>query len=108
MEKLPVYGISEFVNKTEEKAFYANVLPIHLHDHQFVNEHHRHSTFVAVLFTQGTGEHLIDFHTYEVKRGSFFLLNPGQVHCWTLSEDVDGFVFFILKNSTKVYSCIIL
>ena len=92
MEKLPVYGITEFAERGND--FYANDLVTHLESHQFVNHPHKHNTFISILFTKGKGEHQIDFNSYKVKTGSVFLLNPGQVHCWKLSEDARGFVFF--------------
>ncbi len=98
MKKVPVYGISDFYQESHDLSFYANGLPIHLEEHRFVNFHHRHSTYVTVLFTKGTGEHVIDFDSYPVKRGQLFFLTPGQVHCWSLSDDVDGFVFFHTKE----------
>lgn len=94
MKKLPVYGMSEFFKGQKESPFYVNRLSVHLQDHKFVNSHHKHSTYVTVLFTQGTGEHLIDFESYPVQRGCLFFLNPGQMHCWTLSPDSEGYVFF--------------
>ena len=93
MEPLPVYGITEF-SEEKEHAFYANELGVHLKSHHFVNSPHKHSTYIAVLFTKGRGEHQIDFDTFPVKPGSVFLLNPGQVHCWKLSNDAEGYVFF--------------
>ena len=93
MKKIPVYGIIEFSEKENESYFYSNNLRSHLDSHQFVNSPHKHSTYITILFTEGRGEHLIDFDVYPVKPGSVFLLNPGQVHSWKLSSDVKGFVF---------------
>ncbi|WP_028978378.1 helix-turn-helix domain-containing protein [Sporocytophaga myxococcoides] len=94
MKKIPVYGIREFSRSGNEIYFYSNDLPNHLKSHQFINTPHIHSTYITILFTKGKGEHQIDFSSYPVKPGSVFLLNPGQVHCWKLSEQADGFVFF--------------
>jgi AraC family transcriptional regulator, transcriptional activator of pobA len=94
MKQLPIYGINEFTEVGTAHSFYANELKIHLEGHQFVNSPHKHSTFIAVIFTAGTGKHSIDFYTYTVKAGSVFLLMPGQVHHWELSDDVQGYVFF--------------
>ncbi len=98
MAKLPVYGISAFQEKRQEDFFYSNDLRVHLESHKFINEPHKHSTYIAVLFTKGKGEHQIDYTTYPVKPGSLFLLQPGQVHCWKLSKDADGYVFFHTKE----------
>ena len=98
MRDLPIYGIDEFSDIKFTYAFYANILKEHLIDHQFVNSPHKHSTYISILFTTGYGEHQIDFDTYEVKPGSVFLISPGQVHNWKLSENADGFVFFHTKE----------
>ncbi len=95
---VPVYGISEFSEQHNQTYFYANELRAHLESHQFVNAPHKHSTYISILFTKGTGEHQIDFDTYRIKPGSVFLLSPGQVHCWKLSREVEGFVFFHTKE----------
>ncbi|AXE16971.1 AraC family transcriptional regulator [Runella rosea] len=94
MKQLPIYGINAFLEPGMVHSFYANELKTHLESHQFVNTPHKHSTFIAILFTSGSGLHNIDFNTYEVRAGSVFLLTPGQVHSWELSEDVEGYVFF--------------
>lgn len=98
MEIVPVYGIREFVEEHNQNSFYSNTLKVHLKSHQFVNSPHKHSTYIAILFTKGTGKHLIDFDSFQVKSGAVFLLNPGQVHNWQLSADADGFVFFHSKE----------
>lgn len=98
MPHIPVYGIASFKGHSEDPGFYANLLSIHLQSHQFVNHPHSHSTYIAVLFTQGTGSHHIDFETYMVKPWTVFLLSPGQVHSWQLSEDTEGFVFFHTRS----------
>ena len=96
MKKIPVYGIAEF--SESENYFYSNDLKTHLQSHQFVNNPHKHNTYICIFFTEGTGEHQIDFSSYKVKPGSIFLLNPGQVHCWKLSANANGYVFFHTKD----------
>lgn len=98
MEQIPVYGIASFKGHSQDPSFYANLLSVHLQSHQFVNQPHSHSTYIAVLFTQGTGSHQIDFENYEVKPWTLFLLSPGQVHSWQLSEDTEGYVFFHTRS----------
>ncbi len=98
MAKVPVYGIEAFQEKEREAFFYSSDLHTHLKSHQFINAPHKHSTYIAVLFTKGKGEHQIDYTTYPVKPGSVFLLSPGQVHCWNLSKDAEGYVFFHTKD----------
>jgi len=97
MKKIPVYGVQEF-GKTDNLSFYANDLPTHLKSHQFVNAPHKHNSYIIIFFTKGKGEHHIDFDNYPVRPGSIFILSPGQVHWWSLSQDVDGYVFIHSKE----------
>lgn len=93
-KNVPVYGISAFGEGRKNAYFYANDLQTHLETHQFINAPHKHSTYICVFFTQGHGVHQIDFDRFEVCPGSIFVLSPGQVHCWDLSADAEGYVFF--------------
>jgi AraC family transcriptional activator of pobA len=95
-KSLPIYDIKPFTQN--DNYFYANNLITHLESHKFVNEPHKHNTYIAIIFTKGNGSHCIDFKHYEVKGGAVFLLTPGQMHSWELSNDVDGYVFFHTKE----------
>jgi AraC family transcriptional regulator, transcriptional activator of pobA len=55
---------------------------------------HKHDFFLVILFTQGKGKHEVDFETFKIEKGSLFVLKPGQMHYWELSDDIEGFVFF--------------
>jgi len=90
----PLYGIKNFQDDHLDDYFYCSDLKSHLATHKFINEPHKHDTFLTVFFTQGKGEHTIDFTRYEILAGSVFLLMPGQVHSWKLSSNADGFIFF--------------
>lgn len=94
--ELPVYSIEEF--DQEARDLYANTLAVHLKHHHFIKVAHKHDFYLTVLFTKGTGVHEVDFIKYPVKRGAVFFLNPGQVHNWTLSNDIDGYIFFHTKE----------
>jgi AraC family transcriptional regulator, transcriptional activator of pobA len=95
MEKIPVFDIWKFdKTQNQQEFYYANRLSVHLQSHKFINQPHAHSDYIIVFFSSGKGIHYIDFEQYEVKAGSVFLLAPGQVHSWELSDDTDGYVFF--------------
>jgi AraC family transcriptional activator of pobA len=91
---LPVYSINKFEILNDDSEFYANFLNLHVKNHHFTKLPHKHDFFLTILFTQGHGKHEVDFQTYEVVRGSIFVLKPGQMHFWELSDDVDGYIFF--------------
>lgn len=79
--------------------FYFNTMKDHLvTSHRHIEKPHRHDFYVTVLFTRGTGIHEIDFQKYDVSEGSLFFLSPGQVHSWELSDDTDGYIFFLSQE----------
>ncbi|KAB2918833.1 MAG: helix-turn-helix domain-containing protein [Bacteroidetes bacterium] len=96
MQTLPVYKIENF--EFYHSSFYARRLKDHIEKHGFIQHPHKHDFYLAVLFTQGTGTHEIDFTSYPVAKGAVFLMNPGQVHRWTLTDDTEGYIFFHTKE----------
>ncbi len=95
MENLLVLNIESFNKSVSEADFYANYFSRHLKkNRQKISSPHKHDFFLVVLFVQGTGQHEIDFKTYPISKGSVFILKPGQMHHWTLSEDIEGYIFF--------------
>ena len=93
-DELPIYSINKFEILNNEGDFYTNYLNKHVDSHHFTNFPHKHDFFLVILFTQGKGKHEVDFETFKIEKGSLFVLKPGQMHYWELSDDVDGFVFF--------------
>src|SRR5579872_4251779 len=92
---IPIYDIDNFTYRGTESSFYANAFPDHLKQHaHLILAPHRHVFYVSVLFTKGSGVHEIDFNRYDIVPGSVFMLSPGQVHTWTLSKDIDGYIVF--------------
>jgi AraC family transcriptional activator of pobA len=92
---IPVYDIDNFSYQGAESSFYANTFPDHLKQHaHLILAPHRHLFYVTVLFTKGSGIHEIDFNAYDIVPGGVFMLSPGQVHTWKLSNDIDGYIFF--------------
>jgi hypothetical protein len=95
---LPIYSIDSFKKELTRNEFYANNFSDHVKEHHFTNFPHKHDFFLVVLVTNGSGWHEVDFVRYNVKPGSVFTLQPGQMHFWELSKDIDGFVFFHTKS----------
>jgi AraC family transcriptional activator of pobA len=96
--KLPIYSINKFELSTNEGDFYTNFLSKHAKNHHFTHFPHKHDFFLVILFTQGKGKHEVDFETFQIEKGVLFVLKPGQMHYWELSDDVDGFIFFHSKE----------
>ena len=53
---------------------------------------HRHSFYHLVYFSKGEGIHSIDFVSFPIARGQIYFMNPGQVHNWEFSGEVDGYI----------------
>jgi len=94
MKKSPVYSIENFNCSIANSKLYVNTFKEHLKEHPFIEKPHRHNFYVMVLFTNGSGTHEIDFDHFEIKKGSLFIIQPGQIHNWTLSNDIDGYIIF--------------
>lgn len=103
MKKYPIYTIERFNCNSAHSDLYINTFKNHLVSYSFVEEPHRHNSYVLVFFTEGSGTHEIDFETYSIQPGSMFFLQPGQMHHWELSDDVDGFVVFYSQEMYNLY-----
>lgn len=95
MKNYSVLDIRQFEAEKDKPEFYANTVADHLNSgHKNIKRRHKHNFYLTVLFTHGSGTHEIDFITYDVKPGSIFFMNPGQMHHWDLSDDIEGYLFF--------------
>jgi AraC-like DNA-binding protein len=96
---LPIYQIQDFeALARQDQYFYFSPFALHLQEHLFIREPHKHNFYIILIVTQGTGSHTIDFKEFEVKPGTVFFMTPGQVHSWELSKDADGFVIFFTQQ----------
>ncbi|WP_373564544.1 cupin domain-containing protein [Sphingobacterium sp. E70] len=71
-----------------------NKTTIHIDDlSEYVIKHanmvfpHKHNFFHFVLFTKGSGDHIIDFNHYKIKPFQIYFMAPGQVHTWNFVGD---------------------
>lgn len=103
MKKHPIYNIDHFKADLNKKELYINTFRNHLKKHPFIEKPHRHNFYLLVLFTKGSGWHEIDFTKYNIKPGSLFVLQPGQIHNWQLSEDIEGYIFFYSQEIYNLY-----
>ena len=103
MKKYPVYSVENFSCNDIHREFYVNTFKEHLKSHSFVEEPHRHDSYLMVFFTDGSGIHEIDFDQFEIQKGSLFVLQPGQMHHWSLSNDIEGFVIIFSQELYNLY-----
>lgn len=103
MKKYPIYSVTNFSCNDTRSDFYVNSFTEHLKTHRFVEKPHRHDSYLMVFFTAGSGIHEIDFDRFDIKEGSLFLLQPGQIHFWSLSQDIEGFVVIFSQEIYNLY-----
>lgn len=65
---------------------------------------HRHDFFHFLFVEKGSGWHEVDFRNYKVKNSQLFLVQPGQVHAWSLNAGIKGFVVEFTKESIPASS----
>jgi len=103
MTTIPIYAIQNFNCSNVNGDLYLNSFKEHLKEHPFIEKPHRHNFYLLVVFTHGTGTHTIDFKKYDIQKGSLFVVQPGQIHGWNLSEDIDGYIVFYSKEVYNLY-----
>lgn len=54
--------------------------------------HGHRSYFELIFLTEGGGKHWIDIDGYDIVRNSLYLIQPGQVHFWEMTEIPAGYV----------------
>ncbi|KAA1243143.1 helix-turn-helix domain-containing protein [Aquimarina sp. RZ0] len=81
-----------------EKSFYIRNFNEHVRENLFIEKPHGHNFYLILLVTKGSGTHTIDFLEYKVFPGAMFIVSPGQIHQWRLSNDVDGCILFFTKE----------
>jgi AraC family transcriptional activator of pobA len=103
MKRHPVYDIENFNPISRKSDLYVNTFKSHLEKHNFIEEPHRHNFYLLVLFTKGSGIHDIDFDRFNIAPGSLFMIQPGQIHNWKLSNDIEGYIIFYSQQIYNVY-----
>ncbi len=93
MDKIPIRHIKPAQKETDSsESFSIRDVRDLLAGKDLVQELHRHDFFHILALEKGTGNHEIDFSSYEVCDHSVFFLRPGQVHQLTLKTGSTGFL----------------
>jgi AraC-like DNA-binding protein len=60
---------------------------------------HGHKSYLEIIYLeQGAGIHQIDFNRFLIVPPSIYLIMPGQIHNWELTEVPKGFVIMIQQD----------
>ncbi|MCU6791114.1 MULTISPECIES: AraC family transcriptional regulator [Paenibacillus] len=54
------------------------------HDHEHVPLLHGHDFVELVYVIRGEGQHVFEGHYYEIRTGDVFIINPGEVHTYSI------------------------
>ena len=95
MEKGPIPNYSMDRVKGEDHTpqdLMATRFGEYLTTRNYLFQPHRHSFYHLVYFSKGAGRHSIDFVSFPVAGGQIYFMNPGQVHNWEFSGEVDGYI----------------
>lgn len=93
MENIPIRKI----NISQKEPIFSESFDIRdvqdlLAGKDMVQELHRHDFFYILVLKKGTGDHEIDFTSYEVGDNAIFFMRPGQVHQLTLKAGSTGYL----------------
>jgi len=95
MRKLvyPTFDISHLAaNKLTNDILNSDRFGTYLGANPHLKVPHTHSFYHIVFFTQGAGEHVIDFVRFPVRKGMIYFMRPGQVHNWHFKTEPDGYI----------------
>lgn len=59
---------------------------------------HRHDYYEIVFVEDGSGKHIIDYESYEIKPPAFYFLSKGQIHFWKLKKELTGKVILFPRE----------
>jgi AraC-like DNA-binding protein len=92
-KKLPVYSIGAIKDgESNPDEFIMSRFDQYIAQRNYLLQPHGHSFYHLVFFTKGAGKQAIDFTSFLVKPGQIYFMNPGQVHNWQFSGEVDGYI----------------
>lgn len=91
LQNVPLYDICSLSDIDQDDIIISRFEP-YLETHKNLFATHRHSFYHLVLFTNGSGNHTIDFENFEVKPGQIYFMIPGQVHSWSFEGFTDGYI----------------
>lgn len=93
-EHFPVLGIQDF---SENQNSDGHILFNELHGERSIDLPHKHDFFIINIFQKGSGTHVIDFVSYQIKDHQIHLVFPDQVHQWYIEKGTVGYQLMISR-----------
>lgn len=91
-EIIPVHEL------VETETTYCKIVKLDVPTGYQVTEAHRHTYYEIMFFSNGGGEHMIDFNYYPVKDHSIHFVSSGQVHALNRNKESTGHVVIFSKD----------
>ncbi len=92
-EVIPTYDICTIKQDTfASDELLLSRFSTYLRTRHTLRKPHRHTFYHLVFFTEGSGQHTIDFESFTVKAGEIYFMKPGQVHSWNFKTEPEGYV----------------
>jgi AraC family transcriptional regulator, transcriptional activator of pobA len=88
---IPIYNIKAISHLKKDDIFISRFAP-YLETRKKLCLPHKHDFYHLLLFTKGSGNHLIDLQKFDVQPNQIYFMSPGQVHSWNFEGEVDGYV----------------
>jgi len=104
LQSYPTYDICS-LSPDKQDDIVVSRFAAYLEAHKHMVFPHRHSFYHVVLFTEGAGQHTIDFEDFMVKPYQIYFMIPGQVHSWQFEVFTDG---YIINFSTSFFQSFLL
>lgn len=101
-KETPVYDIDHLSKVKQNEILISRLAPF-LELHHDLHLAHKHSFYHLILFTQGGGSHSIDFCNFLVQPFQMYFMLPGQIHSWSFSGRVDGYVVNFSEQFFRTY-----
>ncbi|MBX2844553.1 MAG: helix-turn-helix transcriptional regulator [Flammeovirgaceae bacterium] len=67
------------------------------------NSPHKHNFFEICIFTEGSGNHILDFVQYNILPKSIHVVSPGQTHLITGGKDCNGYILAFNREFHAFY-----
>lgn len=95
----PTFDICNLnTDKSSNELFSVDRFRGYVDSNPHLKEMHNHYYYHLVYFTEGSGEHIIDFESFPVKKGMIYFMRPGQAHQWKFEHKYDGYVINFSAN----------
>ena len=99
MKNIPIRNINvipDDINKSEK--FRIRTVQELQKEQKLIQDTHRHDYYFILALVKGSGQHTIDFISYDVTNHSIFFMRPGQVHQLSLKTGSTGFLMQFSKD----------